>query len=57
MLCVESQEEAERLIEKVNNRKSRTTEIKCEKDQTSETWKIQSNAGVTADDEKLRLTI
>ena len=52
MLCVESQEEAERLIEKVNNRKSRTTEIQCEKDQTSETWKIQADAGVTVDDGK-----
>ena len=40
-LCAKSQEEAERLVGQVNKigRKSKATEIKCEKDQTSERWK------------------
>ena len=38
-LCANSQEEAERLIGKRHqHRKSKTTEIKCEKDQTFESW-------------------
>ena len=38
-LCANSQDEAERLIGKVNTiGTSKTTEIKCEKDQTSESW-------------------
>ena len=39
-LCANSQDEAERLIiGKLNTTgTSKTTEIKCEKDQTSESW-------------------
>ena len=47
-VCENLQEESERLIGKIQqHRRSKITEIKCEKDQTSEIGKMDSDAGVS----------
>ena len=53
-LCAELQEEAERLIGKVNNMysKSKTTEIVVKQTKFPKSGKMQSDVGVIVDDEK-----
>ena len=53
-LCADSQEEAERLIGKVNNiGKARLLKFSVKKTKLLKIGKMQSNAGITVDDEQI----